>query len=121
MLSNRIKQFREYNKFSVDFVAEMLRISPELYKKYESGEAEPDTETINLLTIFYKVTKKEFYGYTPLLKLKTPDNELDYEDAVDPDILKMSDLSWDEAQLILYYRKHGNHDEIIQQILKNEE
>ena len=121
MLSNRIKQFREYNKLSVDFLAEMLRISPELYKKYESGEAEPDIETINLLTISYKVTKKEFYGYTPLLKLKTPDNELDYEDAVDPDILKLSDLSWDEAQLILYYRKHGNHDEIIQQILKNEE
>lgn len=121
MLCNRMKQFREYNKLDCRLVAEVLGISEDEYKDYESNKKAPSIDTITMLSAFYKVTVDEFYGYTPRLTLHSPDNEILFDD-VSESILKMSDLSWDEAQLILYYRSHkdDDNDEIIKKILEKE-
>lgn len=117
-----MKQFREYNKLDCKLVAEALGISENEYKDFESNKAHPTIDIITQLSKIYKVTVDEFYGYTPRLTLHSKEKEFQFDD-VSENILKMSDLSWDEAQLILYYRAHKNDedDEIIKKILENKE
>ncbi len=120
MLCNRIKQFREYNNLDCKLLAEVLGITEDEYKTFETNESVPTIDIITKLSVFYKVTIDEFYGYTPRLTLHSSENDLVFDD-VSENILKMADLSWDEAQLILYYRAHknDNSDEIIKKILEN--
>lgn len=120
MLCNRLKQFREYNKLDCRLVSEILGITEEEYRDFENNKSTPTIDIITQLTRLYKVTVDEFYGYTPRLSIQSENNDITFED-VDEATLKMSDLSWDEAKLILYYRAHrDDNDEIITKILKKE-
>lgn len=121
MLCNRIKQFREYNNLDCALVAEVLGIAEEQYKDFEANKKTPTIDIITALASFYKVTVDEFYGYTPRLSIHSKEKEFQFDD-VSESILKMSDLSWDEARLILYYRAHKDeeNDEIIKKILEKE-
>ena len=117
MLCNRMKQFREYNKLDCKLVAEVLGITEQEYKDFESNKKAPDIDIITKLSTLYKVTVDEFYGYTPRLTLHSDEKDFLFDD-VSANILKMSDLSWEEAQLILYYRAlKDDDDEIIKKIL----
>ncbi len=119
MLCSRIKQFREYNKLDCKLVADVLGITENEYKAFENNEAIPTIDTINTLAKLYKVTVDEFYGYTPRLSLHSKEDKFDFDD-VSESLLKMSDLSWEEAKIILYYRAHKDEDdEIIKKILDN--
>lgn len=121
MLCNRMKQFREYNKLDCKLVAEVLGIPEQEYKDFESNKKTPTIDIITDLAALYKVTVDEFYGYTPRLTLHSEENDIQF-DNVNESILKMSDLSWDEAQLILYYRAHKDEDdEIIKKILEKKD
>ncbi len=120
MLNNRIKQFREYNKTPIKLLAELLNITEEQYENLESGKQPADINTIKKLSIYYKVTVDEFYGYSPRLALNAEKKVFDDNSNVPDFILKMADLSWDETQIILHYREHGDKDEIIKQILNRE-
>ncbi len=117
MLFNRLKQFREYNKLEESQLAEILEINESEYHAYETGLKAPTINIIEKLCVLYKVTVDEFYGYTPRLMLASEQKELSDED-VPLTILKMSDLSWDEVQLISYYRKIADKDELINDIIK---
>ena len=117
MLCNRIKQFREYNGLEVKAVAEVLGISESLYRDFEAGRAVPTIDIIEKLAGCYKVSVDEFYGYTPRLSIH--DKSYDLEDSeVDESLLRMSNLSWDEAQLVLYYRSLEDKDSLIKEIIK---
>lgn len=119
MLCHRMKQFREYNNLDCKLIAETLGITEKEYKDFESNKTIPTIDIITNLAKLYKVTVDEFYGYTPRLSLHSKENELLFDD-VSENLLKMSDLSWEEAQLILYYRAHkdDDDDEIIKKILE---
>lgn len=121
MLCNRMKQFREYNNLDYKLVAEVLGISENDYKDFESNKTVPTIDIITELSKFYKVTVDEFYGYTPRLSLHSEEKDIQFDD-VSENTLKMSDLSWDEARLILYYRanKDDDNDDIIKMILEKE-
>lgn len=122
MLCNRIKQFREYNDLEPFFLAEVLGISLEKYNNYESGKEVPTIDVVHALARCYKVTVDEFYGYSPRLVLHNKDLfEDDEDDKVNNKLLKMSDLSWDEAKLILYYRNLEDKDELLKTILNKDE
>ena len=122
MLCHRIKQFREYNNLDCKIIADVLGITEDEYKAFETNEANPSIDIIKALARLYKVTVDEFYGYTPRLSLHSKDDEILFDD-VSPSTLKMSDLSWDESQLILYYRAHKDdeNDEIIRKILRKDD
>lgn len=117
MLCNRIKQFREYNNLTPSVLADVLGIDVTEYESFETGRTVPTIDIIMKLAECYKVTIDEFYGYTPRLTLNT--NEFDDfdDDAVDEKTLKMSDLSWDEIQLILYYRNSTNKEDVISAVI----
>ena len=117
MLCNRLKQFREYNALEKEHIADVLGISLNLYEDFEYGRAVPTMDIIEKLAKCYKVTVDEFYGYTPRLTLYDKSMDLS-DDEIDSRILKMSDLSWEEAQLILYYRNTDDKDPIIKQIIE---
>lgn len=121
MLCNRLRQFREYNKFQPSQLAEILEIEPELYNEYEKGTELPPFDVIETLSVFYKVTVDEFYGYTPRLSLHTEATPFPDDDTVDEETLKMSDLSWDEAKLIMRYRSSNDKDSIINALLTEED
>ena len=122
MICNRLKQFREYNGLDCKTLAEVLGISEEEYKDFERNKAQPDIDMLYKITKLYKITLNEFYGRKSHLTLHSPEHELEFED-VDNTTLKMSDLSWEESRLILYYRLHKDNyeDEIIRKILEAEE
>ena len=122
LLCHRIKQFREYNNLDYKILAEVLGISENEYKDFESNKAIPTIDIITTLAKLYKVTVDEFRGNVPLLTLHSKENDMFFDD-VSENILKMSDLSWDETQLLLYYRLHkdDDKDEIIKKILEREE
>ena len=113
MLCNRIKQFREYNKLEPTGLAEILDISVELYNEYETGRSSPSMDIIEKLARCYKVTIDEFYGYTPRLTLHTEKQDDFFDENVKETTLKMSDLSWDEAKLILLYRNTPDKEKIV--------
>lgn len=119
MLSNRIKQFREYNKISCEILAKLLGITENDYINFENGITSPSIVQIERLAFFYNVTVDEFYGFTPRLTLNSqPERPVIDDDAVDQTILKLSDLSWDEIQVLLHYRNSDNKEDIIKQILQ---
>ena len=119
MLCHRMKQFREYNGLEKWMVAEILNITPEKYDELEGGKEEPTIDIIQALARCYRVTVDEFYGYTPRLTLNSDKESFgDSDDKVDDSLLKMSNLTWEEMQLILYYRKKGSDDSIIRTILE---
>lgn len=119
MLCHRMKQFREYNGLEKWMVAEILNITPEKYDELEGGKEEPTIDIIQDLARCYRVTVDEFYGYTPRLTLNSDKESFgDSDDKVDDSLLKMSNLTWEEMQLILYYRKKGSDDSIIRTILE---
>lgn len=123
MLYHRMKQFREYNDMEKWMVAELLNISAERYNALEEGKEEPTIDEILALARCYRVTVDEFYGYTPRMTLRSSDCKDNFceeyeENEVSEALLRMSNLSWEEKQLILYYRQKGPDDEIIKTILK---
>ena len=122
MLKDRIKQFRTYNNLKPEMLSEVLEISTEDYEAFENGSKVPGIDIISRLSELYRVTVDEFYGYTPRLTIRS-DAPVFEDSPVEERILKMSDLSWDEAQLILYYRKKGSDDTLIKKIIEgiNEE
>ncbi len=122
MLGNRLKQFREYNCYPVEPLAEMLGISSEEYLQFEEGFKNPTIDILSQLCRYYRITLDELYGYTPRLTLHSPESEWENNE-VDQRVLKMADLTWDEAQIILYYRNlKSEHDEfkdeLISEIIK---
>ncbi len=122
LLCHRMKQFREYNNLDCKMLAEVLGITENEYKDFESNKTTPTIDTITTLAKLYKVTVEEFYGNTPRLSLHSKEHDILF-DNVSENILKMSDLSWEEAQLILYYRAHkdDDDDEIIKKILEKKD
>ena len=120
MLSNRIKQFREYNKISSEITAKLLGVTEADYLNFENGISTPDIFQIERLAFFYNVTVDEFYGFTPRLTLNaTQEKATDDNDDVAETILRLSDLSWDEIQVLLHYRNSENKEEIIKNIIDN--
>ena len=116
-LCNRLKQFRKYNKLDCKLLAEILGITEEEYKDLEANKTKPTIDMIQTLSLLYKVTVDEFYGNTPRLSLHSEENDIIFDD-IEEDTLKLADLSWEEALLILRYRvKDGNEKERIMQSL----
>ena len=118
MVGNYIKQFREYNNIKEEILADFLGISLETYRNYEKGIENPGIDIIEKLAHCYKVTTDEIYGKSPRLALHSDITPLDDDESVPQKILKMSDLSWDEMQLILYYRAADPDDELIRKIIQ---
>ena len=118
MLSNRIKQFREYNKISCEILAKLLGITENDYINFENGTTSPTYPQIERLAFFYNITVDEFYGFTPRLTLNSQqERPVIDDDEVDESILKLSDLSWDEIQVLLHYRNSENKEEVIKNII----
>ena len=116
-LCNRLKQFRKYNKLDCKLLAEILGITEEEYKDLEANKTKPTIDMIQTLSLLYRVTVDEFYGNTPRLSLHSEDDDIIFDD-IEEDTLKLADLSWEEALLVLRYRaKDGNEKERIMQSL----
>ena len=98
-------------------LAEILGITEEEYKDLEANKTKPTIDMIQTLSLLYRVTVDEFYGNTPRLSLHSEENDIIFDD-IEEDTLKLADLSWEEALLILRYRtKDGNEKEKIMQSL----
>ena len=122
MINHRMIQFRQYSGFSEENIAKALNITVEEYKEYESGRVSPNIELIASLAMLYKVTVDEFYGYSPKLTLHSSDFEERNPIVIPENTLKLSDLSWDEQELILFYRKNPDKENILHYITSyNEE
>ena len=116
-LCNRLKQFRKYNKLDCKLLAEILGITEEEYKDLEANKTKPTIDMIQTLSLLYRVTVDEFYGNTPRLSLHSEDDDIIFDD-INEETLKLADLSWEEALLVLRYRaKDGNEKERIMQSL----
>ena len=122
MLGNRLKQFREYNKISFEILAKLLGITEADYINFENDTTSPTYLQIERLAFFYNITVDEFYGFTPRLTLNSqPERPETDDDIIDESILKLSQLSWDEIQVLLHYRNSDNKEEIIKNIINGQD
>lgn len=122
MLGNRLKQFREYNKISCEILAKLLGITEADYINFENDTTSPTYLQIERLAFFYNITVDEFYGFTPRLTLNSqPERPETDDDIIDESILKLSQLSWDEIQVLLHYRNSDNKEEIIKNIINGQD
>jgi transcriptional regulator with XRE-family HTH domain len=122
VLGNRLKQFREYNKISCEILAKLLGITEADYINFENDTTSPTYLQIERLAFFYNVTVDEFYGFTPRLTLNSqPERPETDDDIIDESILKLSQLSWDEIQVLLHYRNSDNKEEIIKNIINGQD
>ena len=103
-------------------LAEVLGITEDEYKDYESNKTIPTIDMLTNIAKIYKITVDELRGNVPFLALHSNEHDMLFDD-VSESLLKMGELSWDETQLILYYRLHkdDNEDEIIKKILGKKE
>ncbi len=123
MLGSKLKQFREYNKISYEILAKLLGITEKDYINFENDTASPTYPQLERLAFFYNITVDELYGLTPRLTLNSQQErpELDDDDKVNESILKLSQLSWDEIQVLLHYRSSDNKEEIIRNIINKQD
>jgi transcriptional regulator with XRE-family HTH domain len=61
-LSQRLKERRKLKKITQEKLAEKLNIKRSTYAKYETGENEPDYETLKLLADFFETTVDYLLG-----------------------------------------------------------
>lgn len=121
LICHRIKQFREYYNFDCKMLAEVLGITEEEYKDYESNRAVPTIDMLTEIAKIYKISYEELRGNLPVVTLHSKEHDMLFDD-VSESLLKMGELSWDETKLVLYYRLHKDDDkeEIIKKILEKE-
>jgi HTH-type transcriptional regulator, competence development regulator len=66
MFPKRLKALRLQKKLTHQDMADFLGITRQGYSKYESGQSQPDIETINKLAEFFNVTTDYLLGRTEL-------------------------------------------------------
>lgn len=59
MISEQIKNFRKNLGYSQEYMAKLLNMSRQGYAHYESGDAEPNIDTIKKLCIIFDCTSDE--------------------------------------------------------------
>lgn len=64
MLKEKLKDLRVSNKYTQDKLASILNISRPTYTRYETGERNPDYETLIALANIYKVSTDYLLGVT---------------------------------------------------------
>ena len=118
MIGSRIRQFREYCGMHPEQIAKSLGVEVQRYLSFEEGTEIPTIDILEKIAAIYKITLDELYGYSPRMTVMSPDREDRLADRVQPDLLKMSDLSWEEQQLILTYRLRPDKEWFIQRVLE---
>lgn len=120
MIKNRLVNFRVYNKCTPEQLAKVLGITVDEYNDYENGRVKPTIDIIVALATFYKTTVDEFYGYSPKLLLHRPDYDDYFNEDVEDDVLRLSELSWEEKEMIYHYRKQADKEEFYKKMISTE-
>ncbi len=120
MIRNRLVNFRLYNKCTPEQLAKFLGITVDEYNAFESGREKPTIDIIVALATFYKTTVDEFYGYSPKLLLHRPDYDDYFDEDVEDDVLRLSELSWEEKEMIFHYRKQGDKEAFYKKMITTE-
>ena len=58
-IGNKIKEYRELNKMTQKYIAEILEVEPGTISKYESGIIEPNIESLKRLAETFNITVDE--------------------------------------------------------------
>lgn len=63
ILSDNLKRFRKANNYTQAGISEKTKISRSTYAHYESGDREPDYETLLILAEQYNTTPSQLLGF----------------------------------------------------------
>ena len=69
----KLKEIREQHGLKQENLAEHLKISRPAYSRYETGDREPNIETLVKIADFYKISLDSLIGRMPIL------SKIDYE------------------------------------------
>jgi transcriptional regulator with XRE-family HTH domain len=72
----KLKRLREDNGETQEDIARLLSISRTSISKYESGDREPDIETIKILSKHYRVSVDYIFGLNDIQKFSSYTQEL---------------------------------------------
>ncbi len=62
MFAERLKQLREENGFTQEYIAAYLGVKQQTYSRYENKVSEPDIDTIQKLTTLFNVSADYLLG-----------------------------------------------------------
>ncbi|TRZ35856.1 XRE family transcriptional regulator [Niallia circulans] len=74
IMGKRLRLLREKSGLSQKFVAEQIGVKNNTLSGYESGNREPDSETLTKLADFYEVSTDYLHGRSDNIKGLTSDN-----------------------------------------------
>ncbi|WP_179395015.1 helix-turn-helix domain-containing protein [Lacticaseibacillus absianus] len=88
MLPQRLRELRTERKYTQSEVADRLGITRPAYTAYESGNRQPDYETLTKLSTIYGVTTDYLLGSNSTPKWATPEDVADLQQWLDdPDAM----------------------------------
>lgn len=100
-----LKKLRTLHNFSQSYVAEYLKISRQMYIKYESGEVEPSVKVVTDLCHLYKVSYDTILGEQDFTQEKSDESEGLYSALQSKAINQIKELSDFQIISVLAYMK----------------
>ncbi|GED13768.1 helix-turn-helix domain-containing protein [Aneurinibacillus migulanus] len=101
VLGKRIKYLREKNNFSQKRLAESLGITNVQLSRYETGDRNPDPDTIKKIADFFEVSTDYLLGRTDNPSSKNNEDDSNINVAFYNGLKDLDDLEPDERQFIL--------------------
>lgn len=101
VLGKRIKYLREKNNFSQKRLAESLGITNVQLSRYETGDRNPDPDTIKKIADFFEVSTDYLLGRTDNPSSKNNEDDSNINVAFYDGLKDLDDLDPDERQFIL--------------------
>ena len=110
---NRIREYRRNNGLLQSELAKLLNVSQGTISQYETGNSEPDNETLKAIARIFNVSVDEILGYDKDTKAEIqPADISDIEFALSGAI---RDLTDDEKQDVLDYVRFKRAQKLKQQ------
>lgn len=106
MLKTRLRELREEKELFQKDIAEMLNITTSAYGYYEQGKRDPDTQTLEKLADFYKVSIDYIMGRTDN-RTSTAD-EISDSVSDDPELLEFWNELKEREDLKLLFKQTRN-------------
>ncbi|MED0704886.1 helix-turn-helix domain-containing protein [Aneurinibacillus aneurinilyticus] len=101
VLGKRIKYLREKNNFSQKRLAESLGITNVQLSRYETGDRNPDPDTIKKIADFFEVSTDYLFGRTNNPSSKSNEDDSNINVAFYDGLKDLDKLDPDERQFIL--------------------
>lgn len=111
-LANNLRRLRKNQNLTQQQVSAKLNISRQAYSNYETGQRDPDLDTLLRIAHIYHVSLEQLLAHSITSETSSSlrDDMVTYTPGITLDTLDTLYLSKEEMELILFYRNAVEED-----------